>query len=145
MTSPTSKSQPFGATSWSLFSSTIILHQSATRKSQQMVAVLPRQRQHASDLLKSLLEPQEKIPHGNASCVAFVNYVYRALQIMICESGLCKHQLMWDPKHQSWRLVFAFLPGSRTSPPTFFKTTWKINQQGVANDEYSSGKTCSRI
>ena len=42
------------------------------------------------DLLKrfdmSLLEPQEKIPHGNASCVAFVIYVYRTLQMMICKS-----------------------------------------------------------
>ena len=58
------------------------------------------------DLLKAfdfslLVGPQEKILHGNASCVAFAKYVYRTLQIMICESGLFKHQLMWDPKHQS--------------------------------------------
>ena len=29
------------------------------------------------------------------------------------ENYLYKHQLMWGPKHNSWRLVFAFLPGSR--------------------------------
>ena len=87
------------------------------------------------DLLKpfdvSLFEPQEKIPHGNASCVAFVNYVYRTLQMMICESDVFKHQLMWDPKHNSWKLVFAFLPGSRASPPTFFNVTWEMNAPGV--------------
>ena len=52
------------------------------------------------DLLKPfdhcLLELQEKIPDGNASCAAFMNYAVRALQIMVCESDVFKHQLMWD-------------------------------------------------
>ena len=38
---------------------------------------------------------------------------------------------MWDPKHQSWRLVFAFLPESCASPPMFFSLTWKKAQQDV--------------
>ena len=39
-------------------------------------------------------------------------------------------QLMWGPKYHSWRLVFAFLPPSRSTPPTFFNVTWKQNQDG---------------
>ena len=38
---------------------------------------------------------------------------------------------MWGPKRNSWRLVFAFLPRSRTSPPTFFNVTWKMSAPGV--------------
>ena len=56
------------------------------------------------DLLKpfdhSLFEPQEKIPDGNAACVAFVSYVARTLHMMICESDVFKHQFMWNPKRQ---------------------------------------------
>ena len=52
------------------------------------------------------------IPERNASAAAMINYVIRVLQIMICESSMYKHQLTWDPKFQSWRLVIAVLPGS---------------------------------
>ena len=69
----------------------------------------------------SLLEPVDKIPDGNASCVAFMNYAVRALQMMICEPNMFNHQLMWDSKFQSWRLAFGFLPAFRWTPPTFFK------------------------
>ena len=77
----------------------------------------------------SLLEPPEKIPDGNVSSVAVMNYVVRALQNMICETSMFKHQLMWDPKVRSWRLVFACLPGFRDTPLTFFNVTWKQNDQ----------------
>ena len=46
----------------------------------------------------SLLEPTEKIPDGNASSMAVLNYVTRVLQTMIGESNLFKHQLMWGSK-----------------------------------------------
>ena len=78
----------------------------------------------------SLLEPTDKIPDGSASCIAFMNYAARTLQMMICESNMFKHQLMWDAMFNSWRLVFAFLPASRSTPPTFFNVTWKQNQDG---------------
>ena len=61
----------------------------------------------------SLLEPTEKIPAGNASFVAVTNYAVRTLQMMLCESSMFQHQLMWDPKYHSCCLVFAFLPASR--------------------------------
>ena len=44
----------------------------------------------------ALLEPVDKIPDENAFCVAFTNYAVRALQIVICEPNMFKHQLMWD-------------------------------------------------
>ena len=48
----------------------------------------------------TLLEPTEKIPDGNASSVAVMNYAVRSLQIMICESSMFRHQLMWDSQIQ---------------------------------------------
>ena len=50
--------------------------------------------------------------------------------MMLCESSMFKHQLMWDPKYYSWRLVFAFLPAFQDTPPTFFNITKKQNQEG---------------
>ena len=55
----------------------------------------------------SLFRPVDKMPA-------------QTLQMMICESNMFNHQLMWDPKFQSWRLVFAFLPASQPTPPTLF-------------------------
>ena len=49
---------------------------------------------------------------------------------MLCESSMYKHQLMWDQKLQSWRLVFAVLPGSGDTPPTFYNVTWKKYEDG---------------
>ena len=51
----------------------------------------------------SLLETNENIPDGNASSVAVTSYVIRVLQIVICESSMYNHQLMYlvysqDPK-----------------------------------------------
>ena len=82
------------------------------------------------DFDTSLLYPPEKIPMGNASSIAVINYVVRVLQIMICESNMFKKQLMWDQKFQSWRLVFAMVPGSLDTPPTFYNVTWKKDQYG---------------
>ena len=45
----------------------------------------------------SLPEPNDKIPDGNASCVAFMNDLVRALQMMICEWNVFKRQLMCVP------------------------------------------------
>ena len=86
------------------------------------------------DFDHSLLEPADLIPDGSASCVAFMNYTLRTLQIVLCESksNVFKHQLMWDARFSSWRLVFAFLPASRAAPPTFFNITWKQIQSGRA-------------
>ena len=69
---------------------------------------------------RSLLDVQDKIPEGNASAVAIMQYVSSKLQIMLIGRDLCQHQLMWDAKHSIWRLVFAFLPGFCTRLPTFF-------------------------
>ena len=92
------------------------------------------------ELLKSfdysLLEPQDKIPDGNASRVACVNYVVRTLQMMIGESDVFKHQLMWDSKYNSWRLVFAFLSGASFSH--ILKCDVEAESAGcVATDEQS--------
>ena len=90
------------------------------------------------ELLKTfdmtLLEPQEKIPHGNASCVAFMNYVYRTLQMMICESDMLKHQLMWDPMET--RLFF--LARISHKPSYFLQCDMEDECTGcMVNDEYS--------
>ena len=67
----------------------------------------------------------------NASCVAFMKFAVRALQIR--ESDVFEHQLMWDSKYHSWRLAFAFLPASRSTPPIVFNEPgWK-----AARHEYS--------
>ena len=74
--------------------------------------------------------PPERIPLGNASFIAMINYVVRVLQIMSCESDMFKGNLMWGHKSQSWRLVFAMVPGSVDTPPTFYNVTWKKDQYG---------------
>ena len=75
----------------------------------------------------SLLTPNEGIPDGNA---AVINYVVRMLQVLLCESSMFKNNLMWDHKYQSWRLVFAMIPASKDTPPTFDNVTWKKDQYG---------------
>ena len=107
----------------------MLLHQSVTKRSARMGGRAAWiQQRCAPELLKpidvSLLEPTEKIPDRSASSVAVMNYVIRVLQVMICESSVFRHQLMLDSRFNSWRLVFAFLPGSRETPPTFFNVTW---------------------
>ena len=82
------------------------------------------------DFDHSLLEPSDKISEGNASCVVFMSYTLCTLQMMLCESNVCKHQLLWDARLSSWHLVFAFLPASGSTPPTFFNITWKQMQDG---------------
>ena len=77
-----------------------------------------------------MLTPTGGIPDGNANAVAIVNYVLRTLQVMICESIMFKNNLMWDQKFQSWRLVFAMIPASKDTPPTFYNVTWKKDQYG---------------
>ena len=67
----------------------------------------------------SLLEPQDKIPEGNDSCVAFMNYVYRTLQMMICEFDM-------------------FLARISNKPSYFLQCDVEEKPAGcVANDEYS--------
>ena len=78
----------------------------------------------------SMLSPTEGIPDGNASAVAVVNYVVRALQVMIFEPSMFKNNLMWDQKYQSWRLGFAMIPASKDTPPMFYNVTWKKDQYG---------------
>ena len=41
-----------------------------------------------------------------------------------------KDNLMWDPQYQSWRLMFAMVPLSKGTPPTFYHVTWKCDQYG---------------
>ena len=79
------------------------------------------------DFDRSQLEPSDKIPEGNASAVALMNYTLRTLQMLLCESNMFKHQLMWDARFSSWRLVFAFLPASGSTAPTFFNVTCPKN------------------
>ena len=75
--------------------------------------------------------PSEKrIPDGAASAIAAISYVIRILEIMICESSMFKNNLMWDNKFQSWRLVFAMVPQTKDTPPTFYHVTWKQDQYG---------------
>ena len=76
----------------------------------------------------SLLSPPEPIPEGAASAIAVISYVTRVLQIMICESSMFKDNLMWDPQYNSWRLMFAMVPQSKSTPPTFYHVTWKCDQ-----------------
>ena len=77
----------------------------------------------------SLLSPPEPIPEG-ASAIAVINYVTRDLQIMICESSMFKDNLMWDPQYNSWHLMFAMVPQSKSTPPTFDHITCKRDQYG---------------
>ena len=37
---------------------------------------------------------------------------------------------MWDSQCQSWRLMFAMVPQSKDTPPTFYHVTWKQDQYG---------------
>ena len=80
----------------------------------------------------SRLNPPEHFPDGAASAIAVISYVIRLLQIMICESSMFKDNLMWDPKYQSWRLMFAMVPQTKTkdTPPTLEYETWKQDQYG---------------
>ena len=86
-------------------------------------------RELSSELIQpfdtSLLNPPERIPDGAASAIAVISYVIRLLQIMICESSMFKDNLMWDPKYQSWRLMFAVVPQTKDTPPIFYQVTWK--------------------
>ena len=82
------------------------------------------------DFETSLLNPSDRIPDGAASAIAVISYVTRVLQIMICESSMFKDNMMWDPQFNSWRLMFATVPQSKDTPPTYYHVTWKKDQYG---------------
>ena len=53
-------------------------------------------------------------------------YIIRTLQYMIAECDLFQSHLLYDSGHDTWRFVFAFLPGK---PRLFFNVTWRKNCQ----------------
>ena len=99
MTSRTSKSQHFGVTSWSLFSSTMVLHRSpsVTRKSQQMAGPSA---QIVSARLQNCAKLRVLIARASGQDPGWKHF-------MCCFHELCVPRIADNPKHNSWRLVFA--------------------------------------
>ena len=106
VTSKLSKLPRIGATSRRL---RISMFQSFSMDGSNMPPELLRPFDH------SLVELQDKILDGDASCVAFMNYVYRTLQMMVCESDMFKpcSSINWcGIPNIKVGLAQAFLPSS---------------------------------
>ena len=91
------------------------------------------------DLLKdfdhSLLEPSNKIPEGNVSCIAFVNYTLRTLQMTLCESNVFKHPFFFNITWQQMALSISGVlswdnhhPGVQHFVKSFHQLSGTVNQ-----------------
>ena len=69
-------------------------------------------------------------PVGPAGQQVFMHYVIWGLKHLLAETDYYRDFLVWDDQHRSWRLPFAFLPGTDVSPPVFFSCTWRKTEQG---------------
>ena len=64
-------------------------------------------------------------PVGPAGQQVFMHYVIWGLKHLLAETDYYRDFLVWDDQHRSWRLLFAFLPGTDVGPPVFFSCTWR--------------------
>ena len=72
----------------------------------------------------------DSTPVGPAGQQVFMHYVIWGLKHLLAETDYYRDFLVWDDVHRSWRLPFAFLPGTDVSPPVFFSCTWRKTELG---------------